>query len=162
MISWVPCRLTPPGLHAFQLAASSGAFVRCCDHALPLYLVPNNHNNQQPQHTTTNHNNQPQQPITTTNHNNNNNTTTTQQQHNNTTTLTTLRSHFGSSRGHSWPGLSQWLSHLPWVCGFIVFLMWLGMGVLGMVLFIFFRLVLLRLVSRGILMLWLGLDLVCP
>ena len=26
-----------------------------------------------------------------------------------TTTATTLRSHFGSSRGHSWPGLSQWL-----------------------------------------------------
>ena len=32
-----------------------------------------------------------------------------------TTTTTTLRSHFGSSRGHSWPGLSQWLSHLPLV-----------------------------------------------
>ena len=29
---------------------------------------------------------------------------------------TTIRSHFGSSRGHSWPGLSQWLPrHLPWV-----------------------------------------------
>ena len=27
-----------------------------------------------------------------------------------------FRSHFGSSRGHSWPGLSQWLPrHLPWV-----------------------------------------------
>ena len=32
------------------------------------------------------------------------------------TTTTTLRSHFGSSRGHSWPGLSQWLSRHPlWV-----------------------------------------------
>ena len=31
------------------------------------------------------------------------------------TTTTTLRSHFGSSRGHSWPGLSQWLSHPLWV-----------------------------------------------
>ena len=27
-------------------------------------------------------------------------------------TTTTLRSHFGSSRGHSWPGLSQWLPHV--------------------------------------------------
>ena len=31
------------------------------------------------------------------------------------TDSTTLRSHFGSSRGHSWPGLSQWLSHPLWV-----------------------------------------------
>ena len=41
-----------------------------------------------------------------------------QQQHNNTTTQQhkTLRSHFGSSRGHSWPGLSLWLPrHLLWV-----------------------------------------------
>ena len=45
--------------------------------------------------------------------------------------------------------------------GFIVCLKWLGMGVLGMVLFIFFWLVLLRLVSSGILMPWLGFGLVC-
>ena len=45
---------------------------------------------------------------------------------------------------------------------FIVCLTWLGVGVLGMVLFIFFWLVLLRLVSSGILMPWLGFGLVCP
>ena len=27
MISWVPCRPSPPGLHVFELAASSGACV---------------------------------------------------------------------------------------------------------------------------------------
>ena len=46
--------------------------------------------------------------------------------------------------------------------GFIVCLNWWGVGVLGMVLFIFFWLVLLRLVSSGILMLWLGFGLVYP
>ena len=47
------------------------------------------HNNTTTQHTTT----------TTTRHKHNHN----HNHHNN------LRSHFGSSRGHSWPGLSQWL-----------------------------------------------------
>ena len=54
------------------------------------------------------------------------------------------------------------LSGLLRLLGFIVFWIWLRVGVLGMVLFIFFRLVLPRLVSSGILMLWLGLGLVCP
>ena len=46
--------------------------------------------------------------------------------------------------------------------GFIVFWVWLGMVVLGMVLFIFFWLVLLRLALFGILTPLLGLGLVCP
>ena len=45
--------------------------------------------------------------------------------------------------------------------GFIVSWTWLVRVVLGMVLFIFFLLELLRLAFNGILMLWLGLDLVC-
>ena len=44
---------------------------------------------------------------------------------------------------------------------FIAFWTWLGVGVLGMVLFIFFLLALQRLASSGILMPWLGLGLVC-
>ena len=45
--------------------------------------------------------------------------------------------------------------------GFIVCLKWWEMGVLDMVLFIFFCVVLLRLVSSGILVPWLGFGLVC-
>ena len=45
--------------------------------------------------------------------------------------------------------------------GFIVCLRWFMMVVLGMVLFIFFQQVLLRLAFSGILMPWLGLGLVC-
>ena len=44
--------------------------------------------------------------------------------------------------------------------GFTVFWKWLVGGALGMVLSIFFLLVLLRLVSHGILLIWAGLDLV--
>ena len=46
--------------------------------------------------------------------------------------------------------------------GCTICLRWWVRVVLGMVLFIFFPLVLLRLVLGGILLLWLGLDLVCP
>ena len=50
----------------------------------------------------------------------------------------------------------------PWrLVWFTVFWRWWVRVVLGMVLFIFFLLVLLRLVFDGTLMLWLGPDLVC-
>ena len=56
--------------------------------------------------------------------------------------------------------LRPYLALWPAEVGFIVCLEWLRVGVLGMVLFIFFWLVLLRLVSSGILMPWLGFGLV--
>ena len=44
MLSWFPCRPTPPGLHVLKLAASSGACVRCGDHTHTLNCVQNNNN----------------------------------------------------------------------------------------------------------------------
>ena len=55
-----------------------------------------------------------------------------------------------------------WLCGLLKLGGFIVFWRWLVRVVLGMVLFIFFLLALLRLVFGGILVPWPGLGLVCP